>query len=81
MSTDDKTKKQETLILSGDAAKDFESFFKSKEKPFDFGLNLILKYADNRILYNFLLKNKEEKFAKKQLIDNLKIIQRKWLKK
>ncbi len=78
---DTKNKTKETLILSGDAAKDFKAFLSSKEKPFDFGLQLIDRYTRNRTLYDFLQKHREGKFTHKVLVENIKIISRKWLTK
>ncbi|MFK5856588.1 MAG: hypothetical protein QM503_10685 [Bacteroidota bacterium] len=73
--------KNTNLILSGDPAKDFPAFLKSKEKPFDLGLELIKTHTKNFALYTHLQKNREEKFAKKMLLDNIKVIAIKWLKK
>ncbi len=69
------------LILSGDPAKDFAAFLNSKEKPYDIGLELISRYTQNRVLLQFLQKNRDEKSAPKKLLDNIKIISRQWLKK
>lgn len=79
MTTENSDKKK--LILSGDPAKDFPAFLKSKEKPFELGLELIKKHTKNSALYAHLLKNREEKFAQKMLIENIKVISGKWLKK
>lgn len=73
--------KVEELILSGDPAKDFHTFLKSKEKPYDVGVELIQRHTNNTTLVAFLKKNRNEKRAQKILIDNLIIISRKWLKK
>ena len=72
------------LILSGDAAKDFSSFLKSKEQfqNFDFGVNLIKDHTKNARLY-FRLKEihrSNPDLALKHLIANLKVISYKWKK-
>ena len=77
----DKEKNTKELILSGDPAKDFSAFLKSKEKPFDLGVELIRLHTKNTTLVAFLEKNKDEKRIQKVLINNLKVISRKWLKK
>jgi len=72
---------KKALILSGDPAKDFPAFLRSKEKPFDMGVELIRRHTSNTTLVEFLEKIKDEPRARKILIDNLKIIARKWSKK
>ncbi len=72
------------LILSGDAAKDFSAFLKSKEKfqNFDFGVNLIKVYSKNARLYIRLkeIHKSNPDLALKHLIANLKVISYKWKK-
>ena len=77
----DKPLENQPLILSGNATKDFSSFLNSKEKPYDFGLELIKTYTKNLILYNFLLSLKENENTRKILIANIKIIAQRWSKK
>jgi len=78
---DKETSNKKALILSGDPAKDFAAFLRSKEKPFDLGVKLIRRHTTNTTLADFLEKIKDEPRARKILIDNLKIIARKWSKK
>lgn len=76
-----KTNTIKELILTGNPAEDFSSFLKSKDKPFDIGLELIRRYTKNHTLYKFLEERKDEPKSKKVLLDNIKIISLKWLKK
>lgn len=69
------------LVLTGDPAEDFSSFLKSKAKPYDFGIQLILKYTTNRTLYKYFADRQEDKFTRKKMLFNIKIISNKWLKK
>lgn len=78
---DNQSGNKKELILSGDPAKDFRSFLRSKEKPFDVGVELIRRHTTNTTLVEFLVKHKDEPRSKKILVDNLKIISRKWSKK
>lgn len=77
-----KTKKTTNeLVLTGNPAEDFSSWLKSKDKPFDIGIQLIRKYTDNKVLPAFLEKEKDNPKAPKILLNNIKIISKKWLKK
>jgi len=69
------------LVLTGNPTEDFRSWLKSKEKPFDIGIQLIRKHTKNHVLVNFLEKEKKNPKAPKILFDNIKIISQKWLKK
>lgn len=69
------------LVLSGNPAKDFPAWLKSAEKDYDLGLELIHKHTDNKLLLNFLRKNRETETAKTTLLTNIKIISQKWQKK
>lgn len=76
-----KKEKSTELVLTGNPAEDFSSWLKSKDKPFDIGVDLIRKHTKNRVLPKFLEDNNDKPNAAKMLLDNIKIISQKWLKK
>jgi len=65
--------KQE-LILTGNPREDISSFLKSREKPYQFGLQLIKKYTRNSELIKFLTLRAETPRAKKIMVQNIKVI-------
>lgn len=77
------TKKKTPInkILSGDPVKDFLFFLESKEMPFDFGVDLIERYSENRILISFFKNHKRNPIIERMLSDNINVISKKWLNK
>lgn len=74
------TTKTAKLILSGNAAKDFDIYLKSDQTDYDFGLSLIERYTVNRTLLNFLKSKKGDENALEVLNRNINVIARKWSK-